>query len=297
MISIRDLIATSNSNVRAQAEIERDRRVRAVYDKYPDLEQIDNDIVSARTTRFIAVIDNNEVEIKHSTNLEKQLLDKRNRFMARNDIPDTFDEERVVCSRCNDTGFFTNKSGMKQVCPCRADDIEESYRLSGIGDFSTIKIESYKDDHFGNKSQRLAIRRSLLECIMGKKTGNNPLMIYSDGIQTGKTFLSIYALKLAINLGYSVYYLRLDDLSDMDEEDIDDLKDVDILVIDNYIAGMTMTGSIGTKLSSILETRQAREKSTVIVTSFPVKTLIDDSDARVSGKIKKAFVIGGKSSK
>ena len=296
MISIRDLIATSNSNVKAEAEIERDRRVRAVYDKYPELEQIDNDIVSARTTRFIAVIDNNEVEIKHSTNLEKQLLDKRNRFMARNDIPGTFDEERYVCFRCNDTGFFTNKSGMKQVCPCRADDIEESYRLSGIGDFSTIKIESYKDDYFGNKSQRLAIRRSLLECIMGKKN-DNPLLVYSDGIQTGKTFLAIYALKLAINLGHSVYYLRLDDLSDMYEEDIDDLKDVDILVIDNYIAGMTMTGSIGTKLSSVLETRQARQQSTVLVTSFPIKTLIDDSDARISGKIKKATVIGGKGSK
>lgn len=292
MISIRDLIYSSNAGVMTTREMARDRNVRQVYDRYPELEEIDNAIVSARTTRLIAIIDNNNVEISHSTNLEKQLADKRTRFMARNDIDPDFDSEKIVCGKCNDTGFFTNKGGLKQVCKCRQSDIEECYRSSGLKDFTMMKLESYKDDYFGNKKHRMELRRELLSIVVGTdKRSGSPLCVLSDGIQTGKTFLAVYTAKMAINLGHSAYYLKLDELATMYEDDLEDLKDYDIILIDDYIANMTVTGMIGTRLNSILESRIATGKPTVIITAFPVPSLVSESDVRISGKLKGAKVL------
>ena len=293
MISIRDMVYSSNSDVRNLREIRRDQRIREIYGRYPELETIDKEIVSARTTGLIAIIDNNTVEQSHSTNLEKQLLEKRARFIARNDIDPDFDAEKIICPNCNDTGFYKNKSGLTQVCnKCRQNEIDECCALSGMRDYSMIKLDNYKDDYFGNKRHRMSIRRSLIEIVVGSgKHGASGISIYSDGVQTGKTFLAVYTAKLAINLGYSAYYMRLDDIASMDEDGLDDLRDYDILIIDDYIASITMAGMTGTKLNSVLESRIAKGLPSVIVTSFPIPSLISESDVRISGKIKKAKVI------
>ncbi len=294
MVSIRDLITSSNSDVRASREIARDKTVRQVYDSYPELEKIDSDIVAARATELIAVIDNNIVEQNHSRALTSQLRDKRERFISRNDIDPHFDEEKVICDICKDTGFYQNKGGMMQVCRCRQEDIEECYRLSGLEDYSLIKLENYKDDYFGRKSHRMAMRRELVELVVkGDKSGDHCINMLYDGVQTGKTFLAVYIVKLAINLGHSACYLRLDDLSLKYDDELDDYKDSDLLVIDDYIANMTMTGMIGTRLNSILESRIARGLPVIIVTSFPVTSLIAESDVRIAGKLKRAHIIAG----
>ncbi|MBP5261555.1 MAG: hypothetical protein J6Z43_05445 [Clostridiales bacterium] len=289
MISIRDIIASSVTNTRASQEILRDEHVAQVYKECPDLAEVDKEIIATRANRLIAAIDNNTVEQRHSESLMDQLTEKRTRIMARFDIAPDFDELKPLCTRCGDTGYFTNKKGMKQVCPCRRDDIEECYRLSGMGDYTLVKLDNYKDDHFGKASHRAALRKKLSEIIIDKdKAEEHPLWVLSDGVQTGKTFLAIYSLKLAVNLAKSVYYLRLDDLLNKYDEDLEDAKDCDILVVDDYIAAMTMTGMVGTRLNAILETRQAMGLVTVIVTSFEMSSLISESDVRIAGKLKKA---------
>ena len=291
MNNIRDLIAASNSNVRAEMELNTEERIRAIYDKYPELEQLDRDIVSARTTKLIAVIDDNIVEQKHSESLEAKLLDKRNRFIARNDIDPAFDTDRVICTKCGDTGYFTNKIGIRQVCEkCRASDIEEAYRLAGLGDYSLVRTDRYSDDYFGDKRHRTKLRRKITEIATGARQ-DKPLWIFSDGTQTGKTFLAIYGLKLAVNFAHSAFYMHLDSLDRMYDDELDDLTDVEILVIDDYIASMTVTGNIGTRLSRLLEIRQSRDLVTIIVTSVPVADIVSESDIRISGKLRSAGVI------
>ena len=294
MISIRELIASSNSDVRAAREIAVDRRIQEMYSRYPELGKIDRDIVAARATGLIAVIDNNIVEQKHSKALESQLRDKRERFIARNDIDPHFDEERIICETCEDTGFYKNKSGMMQVCKCRQSDVEECYRLSGLKDYSLVKLENYKDDHFGNKNHRIELRREMVGIVVGKNPQEgSSISILSDGVQTGKTFLAVYIVKLAINLGHSAYYTRLDDLALKYDDELDDYRNVELLVIDDYIANMTMQGMLGTRLNSILESRLAKGLPVIIVSSFPVSSLVADSDVRIASKLKKAHVIAG----
>ncbi len=299
MISIRNLIAASNSNIRAEQEIQRDTRVSEIHKKYPELEKVDNQIVAARATRFIAVLDDNNVEQSHSENLEKQLLDKKSRILARYDIDPGYEDLKVICSRCGDTGYFTNKKGMNQVCPCRQDVIEDCYRKSGMADYSLVKLNNYKDDYFGDGPHRASLRKKISEIIIGSDTEpDHTLWVLSDGVQTGKTFLAVYSLKLAVNLAKSVYYLRLDDLMKMYDDDLDDLRDCDILIVDDYIANMTVTGNVGTKLNSILETRQATGLATIIVTSFDISSIVAESDVRISGKLKNAGLINsGKTGK
>ena len=289
MTDIKDLIASSNSNKKAEQEMKRDDYVALVYKAHPDLEETDKAIVSARATRFMAVLDNNEVEQRHCESLEKQLLDKRKRILDRYDIDPSFDAVKTVCDRCNDTGYFTNKRGMMQVCPCRQEDVEECYRLSGMGDYTLVRLDNYKDDYFDNGPHRAQLRKKLSEIIIDKdKSLDHYLWILNDGAQTGKTFLAIYSLKLAVNLAKSVYYIKLDDLMGIYDDELDDLKECDILVVDDYIASITMSGMVGTRLNNILETRLATGLVTVIVTSFEPASLISESDVRIAGKLKAA---------
>ncbi|MCR5059469.1 MAG: hypothetical protein K6A80_00400 [Saccharofermentans sp.] len=292
MININDLIMASNSNTKDERELIRDRKVEETYKQYPELEKIDKEIVAARTAGFIAVLDGNEVEERHNESLLRQLKEKRERCLGRYDIPSDFDEEKIICTRCNDTGFFKNKNGLRQVCPCRNDDLEECYRISGMRDYSSIRTDNYSDDYFGNKDHRKILRRKMLDLVLGNEDlSAKPLWVLFDGTQTGKTFLSVYVLKLAINLGKSVYYTKLDEFMMMDRDTIDDIRDVDLLVVDDYVANMTMTGMTGTRLNALLESRQAMGLATVIVTSFPIQNLIEESDSRISGKIQRAGII------
>ena len=292
MININDLIMASNSNAKDERELIRDRKVEETYKQYPELEKIDKEIVAARTAGFIAALDGNEVEERHNESLLKQLKEKRERCLGRYDIPSDFDEEKIICTRCNDTGFFKNKSGLRQVCPCRNDDLEECYRISGMRDYSSIRTDNYSDDYFGNKDHRKVLRRKMLDLVLGNEdVSAKPLWVLFDGTQTGKTFLSVYVLKLAINLGKSVYYTKLDEFMIMEKDTIDDIRDVDLLVVDDYVANMTMTGMTGTRLNALLESRQAMGLATVLVTSFPLQNLIEESDSRISGKIQRAGII------
>ena len=85
--------------------------------------------------------------------------------------------------------------------------------------------------------------------------------------------------------------MHLDSLDRMYEDDMEELTDVEILVIDDYIASMTVTGNIGTRLSRLLEIRQSRDLVTIIVTSVPVADIVSERDIRISGKLKGAKVL------
>ena len=80
------------------------------------------------------------------------------------------EKQILICDKCNDTGFFTNKGGHKQVCKCRQSDVEECYRLSGLKDFSMMKLENYKDDYFGNGEHRKGLRKKLISIVIGTDT-------------------------------------------------------------------------------------------------------------------------------
>ena len=150
MKTIKELISESLTEVAATRDINRQNSISRVYKACPELKDIDDQILEVRNSRFIAVIDKDERLIKRFDIAEEELLTKRNKIIARNNIEPDFDEEKFICSECGDTGFVKTPDGKTSVCSCRENELEMCYELSGMADYPSYKMKNYRDDYLGD---------------------------------------------------------------------------------------------------------------------------------------------------
>lgn len=297
MKTIKELIGESLTEVAASKEILRDENIKRVYKAYPDLKEIDDQILNVRNSRFIAVIDKDERLIKRFDIAEEELLTKRDRIIQRNQIDPEFDSLKVICEKCGDTGYAKGSDGTLKVCSCRKNELEAAYEYSGMADYSSYKMKNYRDDYLGDAAGRKKIKNELLKVLLGlaDKDDRSSLWVYSAPPQTGKTFLVISVCKTAINLGKSTYYAKCEDLQSIGSDTLDELKKIDFLVLDDFADSVTMTNNIGSILNSILEVRSASKLPTVLVSPFPKSELVNKCDMRISGKLQSAGLISKES--
>ena len=293
MKTIKELISEGLTEVTAERDIRRQERMKKVYSRYPELKEIDDQIIDIRGNRFIAVIDKDERLIKRFDIAEEELQAKREKFIARNRIDPEFDGLKSICEKCNDTGFTTGSDGTMKVCSCRKSELEQCYDQSGMADYSSYKMKNYRDDYLGDATGRKRIRNELLKVMLGIKDDKvrNTLWICSAPPQTGKTFLAICICKTAISLGKSVFYAKCEELSSLGLDTLEDIKHIDFLVIDDFADEVTLHNNVGSVLNSVLETRGASDLPTVLFTSFTKSELISKCDMRISGKLSSAGLI------
>ena len=86
MKTIKELINEGLTEVAATRDIRRQDNIRRVYREFPELKEIDDQILNVRNSRFIAVIDKDERLIKRFDIAEEELQIKRDRIMQRNNI-------------------------------------------------------------------------------------------------------------------------------------------------------------------------------------------------------------------
>lgn len=288
MITIRDLINRSNAGRRAECAIRREDRMKAVYAGHPRLAEIDDLILEARKNILVSVFDGDEKLAETFTSKEESLKKEREAYIKAKGVDPDFDSDAYICPKCKDTGFVKIKSG-EQVCECRNEELEECYALSGMRDYSSVKMSGYRDDYFGEDKKRAKIKNTLLKILVGVEGfKEDKIWIYSDKQQSGKTFLAIGVTKTAIRLGKSAYYIKLENLADKGRDVLDDLKKTEILVIDDFAPDVTTTNGIGSVVNNLLEVRNSLGLKTIIVTSFTQAELVSGSDMRVAGKLKNA---------
>ena len=293
MKTIKELIREGLTEVAATRDIRRQENIRRVYREFPELKDIDDQILDVRNSRFIAVIDNDERLIKRFDIAEEELFAKRDKIIARNNIDPDFDREKAICEECDDTGFTKGADGTVKVCSCRRKELEMCYEQSGMADYSSYKMKNYRDDYLGNASGRKKIKNELLKVMLGigDSDARSSLCVYSAAPQTGKTFLAIGVCKTAINLGKSAYYAKCEDLATIGTDTLEAIKHIDFLIIDDFADSVTLHNNIGSVLNSILETRTASKLPTVLVTPFAVSELVKKCDMRISGKLSAAKII------
>ena len=297
MKTIKELIRESLTEVEATRDIRRKASIRRVYDAYPELRDIDNQILEVRGGRFIAVIDNDERMIKRLDIAEEELQAKRDKIMSRNRIDPDFDIEKPVCDKCEDTGFTKGSDGTVKVCSCRKNELETCYEMSGMSDYTSYKMKNYRDDYLGDAATRKKIKNQILKVMLGMtdNTEANSLWVYSSVPQTGKTFLAVCICKTAINLGKGAYYAKCEDLNSIGSDTLEDVKKIDFLVLDDFADSVTLNPALASVLNSILEVRIAAKLPTILVTSFSRSELVSKCDMRISGKLSKAGLISKES--
>ncbi len=293
MKTIKELISEGLTEVAASREILREENVRRVYKQFPELKDIDDQIIGIRGNRLIAVIDKDEKLIRRYDIAEEELQTKRDRIIARNGIDPDFDVVKSICDKCDDTGFTKGSDGTLKVCSCRKRELEQCYELSGMSDYSSYRMKNFRDDYLGNAGSRKKIRNELLKAMLGISDGDekSSLWIYSAPPQSGKTFLSVCVCKTAINLGKSAFYVKCEELAGLGSDTLESLKRIDFLLVDDFADSVTLYNNVGSILNSILEVRAAANLPTVLVTPFPKSELVGKCDMRISGKLSSARLI------
>lgn len=291
MKTIKSLIVEELKYRVSRRAIERDERVEDTYYKYPQLEKMDQELVSLRGSRMLAIFEKNEEPVKAIDARERELLKERKEFISQNGIDPEFDEEKPICGECHDTGYVPMPNGNKAVCrTCMKSEIEECFEYAGLSDYSSYKIKSYDKDYFGDKKARNEHLKAMMALMDGGYDGNM-LRLYSDVSGHGKTFLAVIVTKTAILQGKSAYYIKAENFIDFSEESKDQLKKYDMLIIDDYSAEVTRKWQIASSINAILEARLAAQLPTVLISSAGKEQLVMESDERIAQKIKRSELI------
>lgn len=290
MMTINEIINNKIASIELDKSVKADDRIEAVYIKYPKLRELDIDLVNIRSSKLIAIMEGDEVPLKLINKREEDLRAERLEFLKNNNIREDFDKSWVSCEKCMDTGFITSSDGRKAVCmSCMKDAVKEAFEASGMKDYDTYTLKGFKLDYFGDNKRKKQFEgiRNLIE---GKDDNSRATLLFGSS-QTGKTYLAVVSAKYAILQGKSAQYIKADDLQYFEREELDELKDYDYIVIDDYSAEITLGYRTAAAIYNLLESRIAKKKPTVIVSATNKETLVANSEERIAGILSRANVL------
>ncbi len=292
MQTIKSLIGEKRGSLSATRAIQLEDRMNLVYAKFPELKKIDVEIVNIRKEKIVAMIDSNDAPIPALDKRLEELYEDRVNFIKKNKIDPDFDEEQPVCMSCKDTGFVTTKGGIEIVCnDCMSDELIKCYNYCGLADYSMYTLKNYKSDYFGDKARRKKVFDSVKKVFENSRKENQGLYLYTDKVQSGKTFLSVILVKYAIIEGIGAAYVKAEEMADLDNDTMEFIKNCDFLVIDEYAAEITRSWIKASSINAVIEARNAAGLPTLLVSIYSKPELVQNSEVRLSGKIDKAVVV------
>ena len=272
-------------------------RTQAVYDKFPEIKQIDEQI-SELAEKFAASFTTEGImsfaqykEKLSDLRMEKEALLKCYRIDPKEL------QMQYRCPDCQDTGYIENEK-----CHClKQRIIDEMYQQSNLREilnaenFSTLSYRYYDQENM--EKMQVAIETCTKFAENFDKTFENILLCGTVGI--GKTFLSNCIAKEVLDKGHSVLYLSAFQLFDLmaknsfsgnaPKEDFvakqyPHIFESDLLIIDD----------LGTELANsftlagfflVINERILRKKSTIISTNLSPQEILTTYTERTASRI------------
>ena len=272
-------------------------RTRQVYDRFPEIQQIDTQI-SELAENFAASFtkDGTMTFEEYRRKLSDLRQEKEALMKCYRIAPETL-QLQYHCPDCQDTGYIENEK-----CHCfKQRIIDEMYQQSNLREilkaenFSTLSYKYYDQENM--KKMQVAIETCKKFTENFDKTFENILLCGTVGI--GKTFLSNCIAKEILDQGHSVLYLSAFQLFDLmaknsfsgnapKEESVakqyPHIFESDLLIIDD----------LGTELANsftvagfflVINERILRRKSTLISTNLSTGELTNNYTERTASRI------------
>ena len=268
-----------------QDKYEQDQRREDVYQKVPQIRQIEDEISSqaVRCARKLLDGDTNaKEELKQHI---EDLREQKEVLLSAFGFPADYMEMHYACPECQDTGYVDGRK-----CRCfKKEEIRLLYSQSNIEEvllrenFDSFSYEYYDDRVVIPEIQMTVadyMRQVHTWCKeyvenFEKKGGN---LIFTGSTGVGKTFLTNCIAKALIDQYQSVIYLSSNDLFDVfsknkfhydTEEEMKDMYqyilDCDLLIIDDLGTELNNT-FVSSQLFYCINERLLRKKSTIIST-------------------------------
>lgn len=278
--------------LRGNAVKERDKRVKAVYEANPEIEETEKKINECGIKYTSEIIKNplkgKEILAEMEKNISELKL-KRKKLLEENKIDFNYNKVKYNCEKCSDTGFIENKK-----CECLKKRLRKhEYEMSNIGNLiKTHNFESFDFSYYSDKKNKsgispkeyiqLAYNNSKKMCEDFENSKN--IMFYGNS-GLGKTFLSCCVAKEIIDLGYDVRFFSAVKLFSIYDEykfnkgdfeenkrKIDEIYNCDLLIIDNLGTEFFTQNSLSFFLD-ILNERIIKNKKIIITTNLSIEEL------------------------
>ena len=293
-----------------QDKYEQDQRREEVYQKVPQIRQIEDEISSqaVRCARKLLDGDTNaKEELKQHI---EDLREQKEVLLSAFGFPADYMEMHYACPECQDTGYVDGRT-----CRCfKKEEIRLLYSQSNIEEvllrenFDSFSYEYYDDRVVIPEIQMTVadyMRQVHTWCKeyvenFEKKGGN---LIFTGSTGVGKTFLTNCIAKALIDQYQSVIYLSSNDLFDVfsknkfhydTEEEMKDMYqyilDCDLLIIDDLGTELNNT-FVSSQLFYCINERLLRKKSTIISTNLSMTMLRDTYSDRISSRIISQYSI------
>ena len=293
-----------------QDKYEQDQRREEVYQKVPQIRQIEDEISSqaVRCARKLLDGDTNaKEELKQHI---EDLREQKEVLLSAFGFPADYMEMHYACPECQDTGYVDGRK-----CRCfKKEEIRLLYSQSNIEEvllrenFDSFPYEYYDDRVVIPEIQMTVadyMRQVHTWCKeyvenFEKKGGN---LIFTGSTGVGKTFLTNCIAKALIDQYQSVIYLSSNDLFDVfsknkfhydTEEEMKDMYqyilDCDLLIIDDLGTELNNT-FVSSQLFYCINERLLRKKSTIISTNLSMTMLRDTYSDRISSRIISQYSI------
>ena len=293
-----------------QDKYEQDQRREEVYQKVPQIRQIEDEISSqaVRCARKLLDGDTNaKEELKQHI---EDLREQKEVLLSAFGFPADYMEMHYACPECQDTGYVDGRK-----CRCfKKEEIRLLYSQSNIEEVLLREnFDSFSYEYYDDRVVIPEIQMTVADYMRQVHTwckeyvenfenkGGNLIFTGSTGV--GKTFLTNCIAKALIDQYQSVIYLSSNDLFDVfsknkfhydTEEEMKDMYqyilDCDLLIIDDLGTELNNT-FVSSQLFYCINERLLRKKSTIISTNLSMTMLRDTYSDRISSRIISQYSI------
>ena len=303
-----DKILKEYEDNRTFAEISRKKRIEEVYNNFPRIKEIDDEIFRLGSENMINILNAPEESEKINKEFKKkvkELTSEKKSIIKENKIDKNYDKIIYKCNVCSDTGYTSD--GTKCVC-FKQKLINEAYAKSNLGEIlQKQNFDTFSFDYYSDKAQNSEIsplenikniyRHAKAFCDNFENEAKSLLFYGSTGL--GKTFLSSCIAKNLMDGGKIVIYSRAPKLFGMyedykfgrntDKSLINEIYDCDLLIIDDL--GTESKNSMNVSfLLEIINERASENKKTIINTNFDLSELTKQYSQRFTSRIIEYFI-------
>lgn len=311
-------------NIRANNRAAQVRRIEEVYEKIPEMKELNNSTGSVAVSRYKESLKSGRLSINDLKNDIDGIKNKKEELLLSAGFPKDYMEITYDCKDCKDTGYIDGKK-----CHCLQLKIRKLlYAQSNLENIlSKENFENFSFDYYDNKTilpgQNMTnaaymegVKRfcekfadKYFKINAGKNAVDTALeendrrnIIFSGNTGVGKTYLSNCIAKVLLDRYYSVIYLSAKELFEalvkVKMEKSEDQKYL-LLIEEVYESDMLIIDDLGTELSNhfttteffhIINRRVNTEKSTIISTNLSLDEMRDIYSERVTSRIRKSFM-------
>lgn len=312
MSALTEKILNEYEERRKNSEDERKRRIKSVYEKYPDIKKIDEDIKNCGINCMNKIIENPSETQSINLFLKSEMIrlsEKRKELIEKNGVDPLFDKCKYICGICSDTGFTEDN----KKCKCLIQrELNEEFNYSNMGEkqrnqtFENFRFDFYSDTqklcgvtHFERMKKIFGLSRSFTENF--DSTDKSLLFYGNQG--TGKTFLSSCIGNELMKKGKTVLYARAGRLFDIfernhfgkgdkekDEKLINRVYSCDLLIVDD-LGTEFRSKNTAAFLYDFFDERMSNNKKMIINTNYSLPELEEIYTVRFTSRIYENFII------